>query len=170
MGQNLWKTLIRPDLEELENAERMEVARAANELEVGEFQLIQLAYREWHGGDMPDGMIDPLFYAYMIENEVPHWVRHYARQVLRLAEAGRLDYTCPQYHRYDPRMIEPKTVRHRGFTLATVFLILTIGGGFLLASHTTKKSVTMLPPYFSQDQLKKTSGEAPPQLPRGGGS
>lgn len=172
MGRSLWKTLIRPDLEELENAERMEVARAANELEVGEFQLIQLAYREWHGKDMPDGMIDTLFYAYMIENEVPHWVRHYARQILRLAEVGRLDAQSPQYHRYDTEAVEPAPFRHRSFTLATVFLILAVGGGFLLASQTTKESVTLLPPYFSQDHLKKASGEAPPPRRRllGGGS
>lgn len=161
MGRSIWNTLIRPDLEELENAERREVARAANELEVGEFQLIQLAYREWHRKDMPPGMIDRLFYAYMIEDQVPHWVRHYACQVLRLAEAGRLNHNAPQYHVYDPRPIESDHSRHRGFTVATVFLILTVGGGFLLASNTTEKSATLLPPYFSQESLKDNRADAP---------
>ena len=49
--QGFFKTLIRPDQEE--DPERTLVARAANVLQVGEFQLLQLAYHEWHGHDLP---------------------------------------------------------------------------------------------------------------------
>ncbi|MCH7542778.1 MAG: hypothetical protein IIB65_03995, partial [Proteobacteria bacterium] len=44
---NLFQTLMRPDREESE--QRAEVARAANLLQLGEFQLLQLAYHDWHG-------------------------------------------------------------------------------------------------------------------------
>jgi len=43
---NFFETLIHPDREELENAERVLVCRAANVLQIGEFQLLQLAYKE----------------------------------------------------------------------------------------------------------------------------
>lgn len=180
MGQSLWKTLIRPDLEEIENAERLDVAKAANVLEIGEFQLIQLAYHEWFGTEMPDGMIDPLFHAYMIDGEVPQWVRHYAQQVLRLAAADRLDSHAPHYHRYDPESVDPAPIRHRGFAVAAVFLILTVGGGFMLANSTTEESATLLPPYFSKETMRQGAQEIrrvlpfeeemPPSNPPGGGA
>lgn len=43
---NFWETLLHPDKEELENPERRVIANAANILQVGEFQLLQLAYRD----------------------------------------------------------------------------------------------------------------------------
>ena len=43
----LWETLLHPDREELAMKERLVVISAANQLQVGEFQLLQLAYREW---------------------------------------------------------------------------------------------------------------------------
>ena len=48
---NLFETLIHPDREE--HPERAEVARAANLLQIGEFQLLQLAYQDWFGTDNP---------------------------------------------------------------------------------------------------------------------
>ena len=97
----LFQTLLRPDQEELENIARGEVTRAANYLEVGEFQLLQLAYREWHQEELSEERANQLFNTYMLQDTVPHWAGHYARQVLRLAEAGRLDEAAARYHRYD---------------------------------------------------------------------
>ena len=85
-----FETLLRPDKDEVENMDRREVGQAANILQVGEFQLLQLAYREWHGGDLPEDQVDRLFHAYMIDSTVPHWARHYARQIIRLNDAGRV--------------------------------------------------------------------------------
>ena len=39
---SLWKTILRPDHEELEMKDRLAVISAANQLQVGEFQLLQL--------------------------------------------------------------------------------------------------------------------------------
>ena len=62
----LLKTLLQPDHDE--NEERAEAADAANLLQVGEFQLLQLAFHAWHERDMPQAMIDPIFTRYMLYN------------------------------------------------------------------------------------------------------
>ena len=64
-----FQTLIRPDREE--SAQRAEVAKAANLLQVGEFQFLQLAYSEWHGEEMSEELINHLFMAYMLYDQVP---------------------------------------------------------------------------------------------------
>ncbi len=73
----LFQTLIRPDREE--NSQRAEVCKAANFLQVGEFQFLQLAYREWHKDEMPEELTNSIFKSYMLHDEVPHWARHYGR-------------------------------------------------------------------------------------------
>ena len=42
----LLKTLIKPDWDD--NPKRSEILNAANLLQIGEFQLIQLAYKVWY--------------------------------------------------------------------------------------------------------------------------
>ena len=69
---DFFKTLIRPDHEKY--PERAQVGRAANLLQVGEFQFLQLAYREWFGHDMPTAMFNRLFDSYMLGDGVPYWV------------------------------------------------------------------------------------------------
>lgn len=67
----LLQAFIRPDREE--NARRAEVARAANLLQVGELQFLQLAYDEWRGREMPEDLINRLFTAYMLHDQTPWW-------------------------------------------------------------------------------------------------
>ena len=69
---SLWETLLHPDHEELEMKDRLAVISAANQLQVGEFQLLQLAYQEWHDKDLPEALMSRLFTSYMLQNEVPH--------------------------------------------------------------------------------------------------
>ncbi len=57
----MWQTLLHPDHEELAMKERLVVISAANQLQVGEFQLLQLAYRAWHHKDLPEALVAKLF-------------------------------------------------------------------------------------------------------------
>ena len=145
---NLFDALIHPDREE--HPERAEVARAANLLQVGEFQLLQLAYKDWFDKEMPTSECDRLFGAYMLHDQVPHWARHYARRILGLDAAGMLDGHDPAYHRYDPhyRTVDPEGVRK--FFTAAVFIIAFLGGS-LWFSHLSVEEHTsqMFPPYVS---------------------
>lgn len=152
---NFFETLIHPDKEE--NTERAEVARAANLLQVGEFQLLQLAYKEWHGQDLPPALIDRMFASYMFENKVPSWARHYARNILRLEEQGSLNDLDPTYHRYDAEYRTRAPDGGRRFGLAVALLVLGVGGGIALAEMSTDgDGSAVLPPYFSEQELRST--------------
>ncbi len=155
--QNFIQTMIRPDREE--NTQRAEVARAANLIQVGEFQFLQLAYSEWFDEEMPEQLCDNLFMAYMLHDKVPHWARHYARRILTLDRAGGLNDRDPAYHRYDSdyRSTVPQGVLKFCASVAIVTLFI---GGILWVGHmmTDGGGVSVLPPYFEKKELspKKT--------------
>jgi hypothetical protein len=64
---------------------------AAALLEIREFDLFHLAWRNWSGHVAGDRAIEKHFVDYMFHQRVPPWVRHFCRDVLARAEAGRLD-------------------------------------------------------------------------------
>ena len=160
-----FETLIRPDKEEVEMAERRAVGNAANILQVGEFQFLQLAYREWHDQDMPEALVDRIFSAYMLQNEVPHWARHYARLILSRADRGALDDNDPHYHRYDNdyHTSVPRGVTR--FCVAAGILVSVMMVAILLAEMGVDRPTSILPPYFEQKEMEGTPPVA--EQPRG---
>lgn len=162
-----FSTLLHPDREELQSAERTTVAAAANILQVGEFQLLQLAYREWFGRDLPEALVDNLFSAYMLRNEVPHWARHYARLILMREERGLLDDNDAGYHRYDHdyHTVVPKGVRR--FCVAVGLLSFALVSGIVVANLAVDRPASLLPPYFERDELRRDGPSAPGPEPAG---
>ena len=77
----LVKTLIKPDWDD--NSKRSEILNAANLLQIGEFQLIQLAYKVWYKKDLPEDKINKIFSEYMVTEIIPIWVTHYAQDILK---------------------------------------------------------------------------------------
>ncbi len=148
---NFFETLIHPDKEE--DPERAVVAQAANLLQVGEFQLLQLAYKDWFGEDMPKALVDNLFHTYMLYNEVPHWARQYARKIIAVEGRGELDDLDPGYHVYDAdyHTFVPDGVRK--FIVATSILVICIGGGIWVANLAAGEGLSVLPPYFESKEL-----------------
>ena len=149
----LLETLIHPDREE--DPERVLVAQAANLLQTGEFQLLQLAYHDYHGREMPKEMIHRMFRAYMFENKVPVWAQDYARRIIALDERGDLDDLDYAYHRYDSdfRTFVPDGVRQ--FTIMAMVLVVVIGGAIGVGHFVAQEGATsVLPPYFSPEEIK----------------
>ena len=66
------------------------VAAAAARLDIPEVEVVQLAYRWWHGATLPPRRLDQVFARYMFNGQAPPWLRHYAREVLR-CEPGDQD-------------------------------------------------------------------------------
>jgi hypothetical protein len=155
---NLFQVLLDPGREELEAGDRAPVSQAANILQIGEFQLLQLAYREWHGVDLPEALVSRLFASYMFHGKVPYWARHYARLILVRNEQGLLDPDDPRYHRFDHGYATtvPKGVRH--FLLAVLAITFTLAAGLLLASLATTSPTSRLPPYFGKEELPAAVG------------
>lgn len=149
---NLFQTLMRPDREE--SAQRAEVARAANLLQIGEFQLLQLAYHDWHGRDVTPDAINRLFRTYMMENEVPHWARHYARHIMALDAAGVLDDQEPRYHRYDEDSRTHVSHGVRQFCMVAAAVTICIGGALLISYLATGGNTAVMPPYFEENELQ----------------
>ena len=147
-----FQTLMQPDREE--DSERTIVARAANILQVGEFQLLQLAYAGWTGVDLPEALSDRTFHDYMVRGEVPPWARHYARRIIELDERGELDLSDAGYHRYDHDFVThvPRGVRQ--FTIATMALAVFLVGGLLIGHIAGSEATSVLPPYFEPQQLQ----------------
>lgn len=60
-------------------------------LDITEWDFFNLAYDRWHGEPAKEGFMEPVFAAYMFNDVVPLWVRHFARLVERLYQRGVLD-------------------------------------------------------------------------------
>jgi hypothetical protein len=60
-------------------------------LDVTEWDFFNLAYDRWHGEPAAEGLMEPIFAAYMFNDVVPLWARHFARLVERLYRRGVLD-------------------------------------------------------------------------------
>lgn len=67
------------------------VLDASAVLEITEFRLFELAWRERFGSRPDQQHIERYFAAYMFADRVPHWVRSFARHILQLNAEGRLD-------------------------------------------------------------------------------
>ncbi|MCG8360746.1 MAG: hypothetical protein MI920_34730 [Kiloniellales bacterium] len=147
----LLKTLLRPDREE--DPERTLIARAANVLQVGEFQFLQLAYADWHGRDMPADLCSAMFKAYMLHNEVPVWARHFARWVIRQDEIGMIDGQNPKFHRYDHDYVTDVPQGMRKFVIATMIIAFVLVSGILIGHMAGVQSASVLPPYFESEEF-----------------
>ena len=64
-------------------------AKAA--LGILDFELFLAAWRIWYGAEPDDRMLEPTFVTYLFKRSVLGYVRHFARQVLAEAAAGRLE-------------------------------------------------------------------------------
>jgi hypothetical protein len=66
----------------------MEVlTRAANILDISEFEVINQAYIHWHGDTAPKRLIQLTFSTYLKTQELPHWAKHYAVHIVQSFEA-----------------------------------------------------------------------------------
>ena len=150
---SLWETLLHPDHEELAMKERLVVISAANQLQVGEFQLLQLAYREWHDKELPEALGSKLFTSYMLHNHVPHWARHYARRIIDGYERGELDDNAPKFHRYDEDYHTQVPQGVQRFWVAVAGVIIAVFGGIYIANQVVGSATSILPPYFEANDL-----------------
>ena len=95
----LLKTLVKPDWDD--NPKRSEILHAANLLQIGEFQLIQLAYKVWYKENLPEKKINIIFSEYMITGIIPIWVTYYARDIIKMERANALNIHNENYEFID---------------------------------------------------------------------
>ena len=147
----LLKTLIKPDWDD--NPKRSKILHAANLLQIGEFQLIQLAYKVWYNQDLPEDKINKIFSEYMVTGIIPIWVTFYAQDILKLDKANVLDAYNEKYHVYDHEFGEyisnRKQRRRRG-----IFYVIIIGFVFVashyMAINSVEEPAGFFPPYVEK--------------------
>ena len=145
----LFKTLVKPDWDD--NPKRSNILHAANLLHIGEFQLIQLAYKVWYKDDLPEDKINKIFSEYMVTKIIPIWVTNYAEDIIKLNKANVLDPYNDKYHVYDHEFGEyihnSDQRKRRG-----IFYVIIIGLVFI-ASH-----------YMAINYVEEPAGFYPPYI------
>ena len=149
----LLKTLIKPDWDD--NPKRTNILHAANLLHIGEFQLIQLAFKAWYNEDLPEDKINKIFSEYMVTGIIPIWVTHYAQDILKLSKVNVLDSFNDKYHVYDHEfgkyISTEKQRKRRGIFYAIIIGIVFIGSHFMAINYVDiEKSASFYPPYIEK--------------------
>ena len=149
----LVKTLIKPDSDD--SPKRSEVLNAANILQIGEFQLIQLAYKVWYKKDLPEEKINKIFSEYMVSGIVPIWVTYYARDILKMENANVLNAYDEKYHVYDHEFGESikdeKKRKRLGIFYAFIVGIVFVGSHYMAANYVSiEEPADLFPPYVEK--------------------
>ena len=146
-------TLIKPDWDN--NPKRSEILNAANLLQIGEFQLIQLAYKVWFKENLSEDKINKIFEEYMIRGIIPIWVTYYAKDIIKLDNANALHDYDEKYHVYDHEFGEyiynDKQRRRRGVLYATIIAFVFIASHYMAINYVeVEESASFYPPYIEK--------------------
>ena len=149
----LLKTLIKPDWDD--NPKRSEILNAANLLHIGEFQLIQLAYKVWYNENLPEDKINKIFCEYMITGIIPIWATYYAKDILKLDRANVLDSYNEKYHVYDHEfgayIYNDLQRKRRGVVYATIIAFVFIATHYMAINYVEdEESASFYPPYIEK--------------------
>ena len=149
--RDLLNTIIKPDWDD--NPIRSEVLNAANLLQIGEFQLIQLAYKVWYKENLPENKINKIFEEYMIRGIIPIWATYYAKDIIKLDDANVLNGYDEKYHIYDHEfgsyIYDRKQRRRRGILYATIIAFVFITTHFIAANY-VEEPAGFYPPYIEK--------------------
>ena len=149
----LLKTLIKPDWDD--NPKRSEILHAANLLQIGEFQLIQLAYKVWYRENLPENKINNIFSEYMVTGIIPIWVTHYAKDILKLDRSNVLDSHNKKYHIYDHEfgeyIYDEKQRKRRGIVYTIIIAFIFIASHYMAINYVgDNESASFYPPYIEK--------------------
>ena len=149
----LLKTLIKPDWDD--NPKRSKILHTANLLQIGEFQLIQLAYKVWYGKDLPEEKINKIFSEYMISGIIPMWVTYYAKDIIKIEHANALNSYDKKYHVYDHEFGEyiqdDKQRKKRGVFYVTIIVFVFIANHYMAANYVSlEEPADLFPPYVEK--------------------
>ena len=149
--KGLVKTLIKPDWDD--NPKRSEIIHAANLLQIGEFQLIQLAYKDWYKKELPEEKINKIFSEYMVTGIIPIWVTYYASDIIKMDNAKVLNNHDEKYHIYDHEfgsyIRDEKQRKKRGIFYAIIIGFVFISSHYMAANY-SEEPASFYPPYIEK--------------------
>ena len=148
----LLKTLIKPDWND--NPKRSDILLSANLLQIGEFQLIQLAYKDWYKINLPEEKINKIFSEYMLTGIIPIWVRYYAQDIIKINKANALEPYNPKYHVHDHEFgeyISNETKRkRRGIFYVMIIGIVFVASHYMAINYIKEPADFLFPPYIEK--------------------
>tara|TARA_Y100000590_G_scaffold59038_1_gene62531 strand:- start:812 stop:1300 length:489 start_codon:yes stop_codon:yes gene_type:complete len=147
----LLKTLVKPDWDD--NPKRSEILHAANLLQIGEFQLIQLAYKVWFKKNLPENRINKIFSEYMITGIIPIWVSYYARDIIKMDKANVLNGYDEKYHVYDHEFgefLHSDEQRKRKGILYSLIIVFVFVASHYMAANYVEEPAGFYPPYIEK--------------------
>ena len=149
----LLKTLIKPDWDE--DPKRSEILHASNLLQIGEFQLMQLAYKVWYNEDLPENKINKIFSEYMFKGIMPIWATYYARDILKLDKVNKLNSYDNKYHVHDHEFSQyddnEKQRKKRGiFYLIFILFVFTTTHFMAINYVSIEEPAGFYPPYIEK--------------------
>jgi len=105
---------------------------AAMVLQISEYEVFRIAYRNWFNRSITEAGADAVFKDYLATGEVPYWVNDFARKVHEKFKAGTLDYRDYGIKR---RVCDRRT-KVKGWIMI-VFLIVLLTLYTLLIAHSS---------------------------------
>ncbi len=104
-------------------ADWVQVAETAGLLEITEFELFRLAWRDWYGREARQAELEACFTPFMFGDEVPFWLRRYCARIEAESRAGQLDPAQLGI----PRLVVPAHGLRWLIIAATLLLLLPVG-------------------------------------------
>ena len=148
---NLLRTLVKPDWDD--NPKRSEILDAANLLQIGEFQLIQLAYKVWYNKNLPENKINKIFSEYMITGIIPILVTYYAKDIMKLDKVNKLNTYDEKYHVYDHEfgeyIYDENQRKKRGIQYAIIIIMVFVLTHFMAIRY-VEEPAGFYPPYIEK--------------------
>lgn len=130
---------LAPDIDSVLNATAL--------LDITEWDFFNLAYNRWHGEPAKDDIMEPIFAAYMFNDVVPLWARHFARLVERLYRRGTLDRRELGVDRL-PSSSQMVTRGMRYTVMVTAIIVMLIVLAEFAAQFTNLGERCMFPPCY----------------------
>ena len=100
-------------------------------LQISEYELFRIAYKNWHDHPVSDKRLDALFREYLSTGDVPYWVNDFTRKAHEKFLAGELDYREFGITR---RVCDRKT-KKVGWVIISALLVLMLFYSFIISNY-----------------------------------
>ena len=104
---------------------------AAGVLQISEYELFRIAYRNWFNHPLTETLLDSLFKDYLVYGKVPYWVNDFSRKVHEKFKAGELNYKDYGISR---RVCDRRT-KIKGWIIIFSLLILLLLYSYLITQY-----------------------------------
>ena len=106
---------------------------AAGVLQISEYELFRIAYRNWFNHQLSDNRLDSLFKNYLASGDAPYWVHDFSRKIHEKFKACELDY---KEYGIVRRVCDRRT-RIKGWIIILSLLMMLIFYSLLISQHSS---------------------------------